>query len=176
MNTRDLTKIGICVAMLSVAAYISVPLPFTAVMLTALTLILNLIAFIMTPRQAFITVLVYILIGSVGVPVFIGGTAGFGRLFGPTGGFIWGFLIATPIISLCKGSTNSLRRYLFTSIFIGMPIIYLCGSISMCLVQKLDIASTLLIAVIPFIPGDIFKCFIAAVLGVKLNTIFTYRH
>ena len=172
MNTRILTKIAICVALLSVSAYISIPLPFTAAMLTALTVVVNLVAFILTPKQAFLTLAVYILLGAAGMPVFVGGTAGFGKLIGPTGGFILGFLLSAPLISLLKGKVPDFKRYMFIAVFVGMPVIYLCGSISMCLVQNLDIFSTLVVAVFPFILGDIIKAGIAAYLGVKLNKVF----
>lgn len=172
MNTRILTKLAICVALLSVSAYISIPLPFTAAMLTALTVVVNLVAFILTPKQAFLTLAVYILLGAAGMPVFVGGTAGFGKLIGPTGGFILGFLLSAPLISLLKGKVPNFKRYMFIAVFVGMPVIYLCGSISMCLVQNLDIFSTLVVAVFPFILGDIVKAGIAAYLGVKLNKVF----
>ncbi|WP_110953713.1 biotin transporter BioY [Anaerosinus massiliensis] len=173
MHTRVLTKIAICVALLSVSAYISIPLPFTAAMLTALTIVVNLIAFVLSPKQAFITLAVYILLGVVGVPVFVGGVSGPGKLFGPTGGFIFGYLAAVPLMSLCKGKTNSFKRYMAVDVFIGMPIIYLGGMLSMCLVQDLDIFSTLIVAVFPFIVGDLVKSGIAAYLGVKLNRVFS---
>ncbi len=172
MNTRILTKLAICVALLSISAYISIPLPFTAAMLTALTVVVNLVAFILTPKQAFLTLAVYILLGAAGMPVFVGGTAGFGKLIGPTGGFILGFLLSAPLISLLKGKVPDFKRYMFIAVFVGMPVIYLCGSISMCLVQNLDIFSTLVVAVFPFILGDIVKAGIAAYLGVKLNKVF----
>jgi len=172
MNTRILTKLAICVALLSISAYISIPLPFTAAMLTALTVVVNLVAFILTPKQAFLTLAVYILLGASGMPVFVGGTAGFGKLIGPTGGFILGFLLSAPLISLLKGKIPDFKRYMFIAVFVGMPVIYLCGSISMCLVQNLDIFSTLVVAVFPFILGDIVKAGIAAYLGVKLNKVF----
>ena len=106
------------------------------------------------------------------MPVFVGGTAGFGKLIGPTGGFILGFLLSAPLISLLKGKVPDFKRYMFIAVFVGMPVIYLCGSISMCLVQNLDIFSTLVVAVFPFILGDIVKSGIAAYLGVKLNKVF----
>ncbi|MBP2632016.1 MAG: hypothetical protein H6Q70_2644 [Firmicutes bacterium] len=172
MNTRVLTKIAICVALLSVSAYISIPLPFTAAMLTALTIVVNLVAFILTPKQAFIALAVYILLGAVGVPVFVGGMSGPGKIFGPTGGFIFGYLLAAPLMSLAKGKNNNVKRYIAVAILIGMPIIYIGGATSMSIVQNLDIVSTLMVAVVPFIVGDIIKCGIAAYIGVKLNKAF----
>ena len=87
-SARSMTKIALCVAFFCVTAYLSFPLPFTLSMVSALTLAMGLAAFVLTPKETFIAIAVYILIGLAGLPVFTGGTAGPGKLFGPTGGFI----------------------------------------------------------------------------------------
>jgi len=175
LTTRDMTKMAICVALLCVAAYISFPLPFTVAMVTALTIVMNLSAFILTPRQTFTVVLVYVFLGAVGVPVFTGGSAGLGKLFGPTGGFIFSYLLAYPLVSMAKGKKNSFKRYLLAAVVIGMPITYIGGLISMYLIMQVDLWSALVMAVFPFIPGDIVKAAAAAFLGVKINKVFQLR-
>ncbi|EKQ56917.1 MULTISPECIES: biotin transporter BioY [unclassified Clostridium] len=169
MKTRELTKMSICISLLCVSAYISFPLPFTPAMVTALTIMVNLIGLVLTPKQSAIVMGVYILLGICGVPVFVGGTAGLGKIFGPTGGFILGFLVAAPVISLLKGKSNDIRKYLMLTILVGMPIIYICGVFTMRLYLKNDIASTLMSAVVPFIFGDILKCIVSSVLAIKLT-------
>lgn len=171
MKTRELTKISICITLICISSYISFPLPFTPTMVTAQTIIINLIALILTPKQSLIVVLVYILLGSFGLPVFSGGTSGFGKIFGPTGGFILGFLVIAPIMSYLKGKKNDLKRYLTITIFVGMPVLYTFGTIFMCIVLKTTVRSALLLAVVPFIVGDIFKCFVSSYLAVKLNKV-----
>ena len=89
---RMMTSTAVCVALLAVSAYISFPLPFTPAMVTALTIVVNLVAFIMKPKQAVMTILIYLLLGVAGVPVFVGGTSGLIKIIGPTGGFNLGFL------------------------------------------------------------------------------------
>lgn len=93
VNIQDLTKMSICVALLCISSYIYIPLPFTPAGVTAQTIMINLIALILTPRQAFSTVGVYIMIGLIGIPVFGGGTSGIGKLLSPTGGFYFGFCL-----------------------------------------------------------------------------------
>ena len=85
ITARDMTKIALCVAFCCVTAYISFPLPFTPGMVTALTLALGVTAFVLPPKQTFLALFLYVLLGCIGLPVFVGGTAGFGKLFGPTG-------------------------------------------------------------------------------------------
>lgn len=171
MKTRELTKISICITLLCVSAYISFPLPFTPAMVTALTIMINLIGLILTPKQSAIAIGVYILLGISGIPVFVGGTAGLGKIFGPTGGFILGFLVAAPVISLLKGKSKDIKKYLMLTILVGMPIIYICGVFTMSLYLKKDIASTLMVAVVPFIFGDILKCIASSFLAVRLNQV-----
>ena len=104
---RFMTGNAVCVALLAVSAYISFPLPFTPAMVTALTIMVNLVAFIMKPKQAGIILGIYLLLGAVGVPVFVGGTSGLGKLIGPTGGFNLGFLAAAVAMSAVRGNSRS---------------------------------------------------------------------
>jgi len=171
MKTRELTKMSICITLICISAYISFPLPFTPAMITAQTIIINLTALILTPKKSFIVVLGYILLGAFGLPVFSGGGSGFGKIFGPTGGFILGFLAIAPIMSYLKGKNNSFKRYLAITIFVGMPILYIFGAIFMCLVLKITLISALGLAVVPFIFGDICKCLVGSYLAVKLNNV-----
>ena len=99
-NTRDLTKITLLIALLCISSYIIIPLPFSLASITAQTIIINLLAFLLKPKQAFTVVGVYLLLGLIGIPVFSGGTGGPGRLFGPTGGYLFGYLAAATIVSI----------------------------------------------------------------------------
>ena len=170
LSVRDMTKLSLCVAFCCVTAYISFPLPFTPGMVTALTIALGVTAFVSTPKQTFVALAVYVLLGSIGLPVFVGGTAGFGRLVGPTGGFILAWLVVYPLVSALKGSTPNLRRYALVDILVGIPLTYAGGMISMMLVMDITLGEAVLMAALPYIPGDIIKCMIAAFLGVKVNT------
>lgn len=170
-NVHSMTKMAVCIALHCLGAYISFPLPFASAMITALTIVMNLTAFILTPKQTFIVIFTYLLLGIAGLPVFVGGAAGIGEVFGPRGGFLIAFLIAYPLVSLFKGKTNSVKRYALTAILLGIPITYIGGLLSVMWFLKLDIEQAVLISVIPFIPGDIIKAVIAALLGVKLNKI-----
>lgn len=169
MKTKDLTKISICVSLLCVSAYIAFPLPFTPAMITAQTIIINLIALILKPKHAFIAVGVYIILGACGLPVFSGGVGGLSKLFGPTGGYLVGYLIAATVISYLKGKKNDIIRYLLVTILVGIPIIYCFGLVTMCLYMKMNIFTALSVAVAPYILGDLIKCVAGSYLGYTLN-------
>jgi len=107
MEARRLTKMALLTALLCISAYISFPLPFSPAMVTALTLVATLIGLLLQPKDALIVFIIYILLGAVGLPVFVGGTAGLGKLLGPTGGFIFSWPVAYTLLSIFKGSKKS---------------------------------------------------------------------
>ena len=174
MQVRDLTKMAMCVALCCVAAYISFPLPFTPGMVTALTFTLSLSAYLLTPRQTFTVILIYILLGAVGLPV-LGGGQSISRLIGPTGGFYFAWLVAYPLLSLAKGAAPNVKRYLLANVLIAMPVTYVGGLVSMILILDVNLWQALTMAVLPFILGDILKATAAALLGVKFQKVLGGR-
>lgn len=112
-------------------------------MVTALTIMVNFVAFVMTPKEAGLTLLIYLLLGIVGVPVFVGGTSGIAKIIGPTGGFNIGFLVAAMVMSAVRGKSHDFKKLIMTGIFVGMPIIYIGGCISMYAVNRISVWATL---------------------------------
>ena len=170
-KTRDMTKMALCVAILCVTSFLVIPLPFTPIVISLHTIAVNLIALILSPIQAGITVLIYLLMGLVGLPVFSAGTAGPGKLFGPTGGFYFGFLFAVIAISLLRGKKISMKRYAIVSIAIGIPIQHLCAIVGMCIHNGGNVAAAFATVSLPFIIGDIIKCLMSSMVGVSLNKV-----
>ena len=170
-KTRDMTKMALCVAILCVTSFLVVPLPFSPVVISLHTIAVNIIGLILSPIQAGVTVLIYLLMGLVGLPVFSAGTAGPGKLFGPTGGYYFGFLFAVIMISLLRGKKISVKRYMIVSIAIGMPIQHLCAIIGMCMHNGGNMTAAFVTVSLPFIIGDIIKCMMSSMVGVSLNKI-----
>lgn len=182
LRTRTITKVALIAACLSISAYISIPLGFTPVVLTLQTLIVNMAALLLTPKESFSAMLIYILVGLVGLPVFSGGAGGPAKLFGPTGGYILAFLIAAPVMSWVKTYIQKLTdklikapalsqivAYALTAILVGMTIIYLFGTVYMQQLMGCTFTEALVMAVIPFIPLDIAKCVGAALISVPVK-------
>ena len=90
-NTKTIVMIGMFAAVLAVLSQISIPMP-SGVPVTLQTFAVALTGFILGWKYGAISVGIYILLGTVGVPVFSNFSGGLGALFGKTGGFIWGFL------------------------------------------------------------------------------------
>lgn len=169
ISTRELTKMTLLTALLCISSYIIIPLPFSLASITAQTIIINLIAFLLKPKQAFTTISVFLLLGLIGIPVFSGGGAGPSKLFGPTGGYLFGYLIAATVISFLKGKDFNIKKCIFLSIVVGMPIIYILGAGYMEFLTKMNFKALITTSVLPFIPLDILKCILAAFLAKILN-------
>ena len=172
-KTAEMTKMARMVAMNCVSAYIIIPLPFSLSPLALQTLIVNLTGYVLNAKQAFMTMLVYLLVGLAGVPVFTGGSAGPGKLFGPTGGYIIGFLVTAVFLAYFKGEKYNFKRYALLGCVIGIPLIYVFGVVQLKLITGMPWDKAILPGALPFIPLDIVKCLAAAVIAGPINRIFT---
>ena len=164
---------ALMVAMNCVSAYIIIPLPFSLSPLALQTLIVNLTGYVLNAKHAFMTMLVYLLVGLAGVPVFTGGSAGPGKLFGPTGGYIIGFLFTAVFLAYFRGEKYSFKRYALLGCVIGIPLIYVFGVVQLKLITGMGWDKAILTGALPFIPLDIVKCLAAAVIAGPINRIFT---
>ena len=190
-KTKDLAKMALFISLLSISAVIT--FPFGPIPFTMQTMIINLIALLLSPFQAFMTILGYLLLGATGLPVFSGATGGIGKLFGPTGGFLFGFLAAAPMVSfvfqsgLFTGSHKFLKmkkeetkkstsavviRAALCLIFIGSPIIYGLGSFYMMFLTGMSFSETLFVAIVPFLLPDLFKLVLSLLLLLPLRRVF----
>lgn len=171
-STAQITKMALMVAFVSVASYIVIPLPFTTASITGQTLAINLVALILTPGETFFTMMCYWLLGLVGAPIFAGGTSGPGKMFGPTGGYYIGFIIAAVLIAVLKGKKYNVKRYALVAVFVGMPVIYGIALAWMKIAAGMTWEAAFVGAVLPFIPLDIVKCVAAALLAKPIQSAF----
>ena len=170
-KTRDLTKMALMIAINCISAYLIIPLPWSLSPLALQTVIVTLTGFILKPKHAAITMSVYILIGLAGIPVFTGGTAGPGKLFGPTGGYVFGFILAATAISYLKPKEYNFLKYAWVGL-IGIPLIYIPGVIQLMALTKMDFLKAFMVGAVTFIPLDIVKVGIASYLAGPLLKIF----
>ncbi len=171
-KTEMLTRLALLIALNCISAYIIIPIPFSQSPIALQTLVVNLIAFLLPPKKACLTMLVYIGIGLIGVPVFTGGTAGPGKMFGPTGGYIWGYVVAVGLIAWLKGNHYDFKRFAAVAIVLGIPSIYLLGVVQLKLVTGMPWETAVMSGVLPFIPLDIVKCLAAAALARPIYKLF----
>ncbi|MEN1761784.1 biotin transporter BioY [Anoxynatronum sibiricum] len=168
MTIHDYTRIALMAALISISSYIAVPLPFSPVPVTAQTLAIMLCGMLLTVRQSFYTLSVYLLLGTIGLPIFAGGGSGLGIIMGPTGGFLFGFLLAAVFISLTKGDQPSLWRYGLVNAIGSLVVVNLAGVPWLAWATGMDLPQAFAVGFMPFLPGAIIKLVIATLLAWKL--------
>lgn len=167
LSLKDKLEIALCIALVCVCAFIVIPVPFATAMLSMQTLALVLTSLILTPKKTFCAIALYILLGVIGLPVFIGGTSGFGELIGPRGGFFFAFLIAYPLVSYFRGEEISLKRFALASVLISVPLTSLGSTLSVAYCLKMSFSQAFLIAAAPFLIGDVVKAIVASWIAVR---------
>ena len=155
-------------ALTAVGAYIIIPLP--PVPITLQTLFLGLAGVILGGRLGALSQTVYLFLGIIGLPVFAGGKAGLGVLFGPTGGYLIGFVAAAFVIGkLAALKARPGFAWLCFSLAAGTAVIYALGLLQLVLVARLTFVKALAVGVLPFLPGDGIKIVITAMIALKLR-------
>jgi len=169
INIRQMTLISLFAALTAVGAFISIPL--YPVPLSLQSLFTLLAAMILGSVMGALSQIIYVLLGVIGLPVFAGFKAGIGILFGPTGGFLLGFIISAYII----GKIVELKKeknifYYFLVGIIGTIILYIIGITQLSLVTGIGIEKAITVGMLPFLPGDILKIIAASFIASKLRT------
>ena len=148
------------VLFLSVSSYIKIP--FYPVPLTMQTLAVLLIAMSYGFSRGTLTVSTYLSLGFVGMPVFASGS-GIAYMFGPTGGYLIGFLFATVVIGYLSDRGMSKKwSYTILCMLAGNIIIYIFGLVHLQNLLNINLTRTLEIGLYPFIYGDFLKIILAA--------------
>ena len=169
ISTRNIVIMSMFAAVLCISAYISIPLP-NGTHITALTLIITIIIFTFPVRQSFIIILVWLLLGIAGVPVFVGGIAGLGYITGPYGGYSIGFLVISALVPvLCTNRHN--RLYLMVIAILSAVLDELIGTFWIMAVSKVPLKAAFITGFAPFIVLDIVKALLAIQLVPQLRNI-----
>lgn len=168
---REIAYIALCVSLITVCAWISVPI--TAIPVTLQTFAVALIGALMGWKRGTIAVAVYILMGLIGIPVFSGFKSGVTALFGATGGYIFGFLFLAFLPGLVKSVKigNKLGRAVmfYIASVIGLAICYFFGTAWFVILNHYTVSAALAACVLPFLAPDFIKLTFAALLAVRLE-------
>ncbi|HHY98083.1 MAG TPA: biotin transporter BioY [Firmicutes bacterium] len=180
-RVREMIIAALFAAVIVVLSQISVAIPVSPVPITGQMLGVFLAGGILGSRLGSLSLLIYVLLGAIGLPVFAGAHGGITVLVGPTGGYIWGFILGSyvlgSIVKRCSptGDTPGARKVAYISTALGMlaclAIVYLIGTIQLAIVVGIGLMRALVIGVLPFIPLDIAKLLIATVLSVSVRGI-----
>ena len=164
MNVRELSKAAVVSALMCIISPFTIPVG--GVPLSLATLGVYISSVVLKPFYAVFSVLIYVLIGAFGLPVFSGANGGVGVLLGPTGGFVAGYIICALVSSFLRKKTG-----VAVSLVVGTVFLYLSGAAWFCFVTKSEIAEAVLLCVLPFLPGDALKITASYVIGRKINSV-----
>ena len=173
MNEKKIFDLKSMVLMALFAALTCVLAPFSIsigpVPISLTNLVIYFSLYVLGWQRATITYLVYLLLGLVGLPVFSGFEGGVGKLAGPTGGYLTGFIFMAIISGLfvkMKEDEVILNRVLgIAGMILGTLVVYAFGTAWYCYSTGTGLSAALALCVIPFIPGDLVKIIVAAVVA-----------
>lgn len=173
-STQSLVTMAIFAAILSISAYISVPTPLPgSPHITLLNFVILLIGLLFPTAQSFLIILVWMLLGAVGIPVFIGGGAGFGYLLGPWGGYTLSYLGIAILMPLSRGKKYSRVRFTIVSIIAAL-LIDLVGMLWLMAMNHLNLQTGFLTGFLPFLPLDMVKAVVVAQIIPPFRRIMKY--
>jgi biotin transport system substrate-specific component len=161
-------------ALTGALSYVAVPYPFSPAPVTLQVLGMFLTAVFLGAKWGGLSAVLYVLAGALGAPIFSGGGSGLAVLLGVTGGYIWSYLLAVPLIGWLAYGDAGIGRpsrrgtaRLVGALAAGTVVIYALGSAQMMVVTGLRPLEAATVGAAVFVPAEAAK--IAAVVAVVRN-------
>jgi len=170
-NLKPLIFAALFAALTAAVSPFKIPLGFTPVPITLQTLVVLMSGAMLGPYYGALAMILYVVVGVLGLPVFAGGGSGIGALLGPTGGYLFSYFIA----AFAVGKVLQLRKkpkYLdyVIAMILGTVIIYAFGAgWALVVVPGLTVIAVLTGWVLPFIIGDTIKLLAAAYISKNIS-------
>ena len=161
---QSLTLTALMAAILCITGPLVIPMGVVPMSLTNMVIYLAII--LLGKKKATISVAIYLLIGFVGLPVFAGFTGGAGKLLGPTGGYLIGYLVLCQIAGIVLEKKEKLK---VVALILGTISLYLIGTIWLMIQSKMNFVSAISVGVLPFMVFDILKIVIAVGIGKNIK-------
>ena len=167
MNTHQLTLIGVMTAVTCILGPLSLPIGIVPISLTNLAIYFAI--YVLGGKRGTISYIVYLFIGLIGLPVFSGFSGGFTKLFGPTGGYLIGFIFMAFISGIFIDKFSNKIYMCFLGMVLGTIITYIIGTAWLSYQAHITFNAALTAGVLPFIPGDLAKMVIASLIGPQIK-------
>ena len=168
-NTKQMALVGLMAALICILGPISLTIPISPVPISLGSMAVYFAVSVLGMRRGTVSVIIYVLLGFAGLPVFSGFSGGAGKLFGPTGGYIIGFLFMAFICGFFVDRFSDKVLFLFPGMLLGTACCYLFGTAWLSYQASLTFAEALAAGVIPFLPGDLVKLVLALSIGLQLR-------
>ncbi len=173
-SIQDMCVTALMAAVLCVVAPWSIPIG--PISITLGSFIVYLTAILIGKWRGTLSVLLYLLLGAIGLPVFSGAAGGVAKLVGPTGGYLIGYLFTAVIVGiaadlLAKKQQNVVLSLvlLFLSLIVGTAVLYAFGTAWYMIQSGNNLATAMGYCVLPFIPLDLIKMVVATAAGFPLR-------
>ena len=170
-TTRDMTYTALFAVIIAVCSWLSIPatVPFTLQTFAVFAAV-----GILGGKRGTLSVLIYLLLGALGVPVFAGFSGGVGVLFGSTGGYIAGFLLSALVMWLMEKALGRKTWVLALSMVIGLIVCYFFGTLWFMFIYARDtgpigVMTALGWCVFPYIIPDLLKIALALFLSKRIR-------
>lgn len=162
-NTKQLSTTSLFAALMCILGPLSIPIGPVPISLTNLVIYFSVI--ILGTRLGTLSFIVYLFLGSFGLPVFSGYSGGLAKLAGPTGGFLIGFIPMALLSGLFAKKFLNKKVILYIGFVLATLIAYAFGTVWFVLSMKCGVWYALTICVFPFLIGDGIKIFAATIIG-----------
>ncbi|MED3662020.1 biotin transporter BioY [Ureibacillus sp. FSL K6-8385] len=178
MKIREITYVALFAAFMGILGLIPpITLSFTPVPITLQTLGVLLAGGILGPRLGSLSIVVFLLVVAAGMPLLPGGRGGIGVFFGPSGGYLIGYVIAAFFIGLIFSKLHMLkfRHILAANLTAGVFSVYLTGVPVQAFVMDLPLLDAIKLSLV-YVPGDLAKAAIASILVYRLQKYPIFSH
>lgn len=175
MKTLDMAYIGLFAVVIAICSWISIP---TVVPFTLQTFAVFLAVAVLGGKRGTLSVIVYVLLGAVGLPVFSGFKGGIGVLLNTTGGYIIGFIFSALLMWAFEKAFGKKAWALILSMILALALCYSFGTIWFMIVYANNVGAVGLSAVlgwcvIPFVIPDLIKIALAFILSIRISRSVT---
>ena len=170
-RTLQMTFTALFAAVIVVLTLIPIPFSFLGVPMTLQTFAIAFCGFLLGWKMGLGAVALYLFLGGIGLPVFSGLQGGFQKLIGPTGGFLYGFLLLVFFCGLAARFRRPIPRLIsaFLLGITGLLLCHLCGVLQLAAVNHISILAAITGASLPFLPKDLLSLAAAFALALPLR-------
>ena len=171
VNVREMALVAVMAAVICILGPLSLPIGIVPISLTNLAVFLA--VYVLGYKRGTLSCILYLLIGTVGVPVFSGFSGGVGKLFGPTGGYLIGFIFMALASGWIIDHYEQKKLPSIIGMVIGTAICYAFGTVWLAWQAGMSFGAALAAGVLPFLIGDALKIVFAAWVGPVLHRQLT---
>ncbi|MCD4810543.1 MAG: biotin transporter BioY [Methanosarcinales archaeon] len=171
VNVKPMVYASLFAALTAVGAFIKIPIPISPVPITLQVFFVLLAGLVLGSRWGGTSMVVYVMLGIIGLPVFSGGSSGLGILLGPTGGYIIGFVAGAFVTGLIYNKANDSKTATIGAMIGGLAMIYLLGVMQLSFVANMTLQQAVAVGMLPFLIGDAIKIVAALIVADRIRPL-----